>query len=138
MGFSKPSDIAIVLGIALLVILTVSLGVDSIQEYQNVSASDPVFTTAANLKNNFQNTSSSASEALTTSPGQTSTVTDTNIYVASFNAVLTLGEMISSSIQLISQFTASLGIPSYFGTIIIGMLLVVFAVITYSWFRGNA
>ena len=138
MGFTKPSDIAVILGIGLLVILTVTLGVESVQNKQNVTQTNSVFTTAASTSlTTFQNTSNTASGALTTSPGQTEANTETNIYVASFDAILSLGEMISSSINLLTEFTKSLNLPTYFITIIMGIILVIFAVITYSWFRGG-
>jgi hypothetical protein len=138
MGFNRPSDIAFIVGIGLLVILTVSLGVISVQTNQNVTSTDPVFTTANTALSSFQNASVTSSSALTTDPGQTGDLTDTNIYVASFNAILSLGEMLTTAGNLISQFADSLHIPTYFLTIIIGLLLVLFAVVTYSWFRGSS
>lgn len=137
MGFNRPSDIAFIVGIGLLVILTVSLGVISIQTNQNVTSTDPVFTTANTALSSFQNASITSSSALTQDPGQTGDLTDTNIYVSSFNAILSLGEMLTTAGNLLSQFASSLHIPTYFLTIIIGLLLVLFAVVTYSWFRGS-
>lgn len=136
MGFTRPSDIAVIAGIGLLVVLTMSGLIVSTQQFQNLTTNDPVFTTSNQSLNTFKTSSASSNAALTNSPGQTDDQTDTSIYRASLNAVLGLGEMVSLSIDLVNQFVESIGIPDYFLWILTSLLTVTFAVVVYSWFRG--
>lgn len=138
MGLDRPSDIAIIVGVGLLVILTCGLFITSIQTNQGVTQTSVVFTSADGQYNSSYVTSSNdASGALTNSPGASNQPSETNIATASFNAILQLGSMITQAKNLLQNFQDELGIPTYFLAIIGSMLLVTFAVITYSWFRGT-
>lgn len=136
MGFTRPSDMAIIVGVGMLVILTFSLGISSVNDQYGQTGSSPVFTSANQELGSFRNTSNAASEGLATSSGQSESPSFDNIAVASFNAILDLGGMVSTSITLLNEAADALHIPSYFLVIVIGILLVVFAVVTYSWVRG--
>lgn len=137
MGIDRPSDIAIIVGVGLLVILTIGLGITSIQQNQGVTETSTVFRNANGSVSTYTNVSNTAGGALTNSPGASDNPSETNIATASFNAILGLGGMISQSINLMSDFQDALGIPDYFVTILVSIIIVVFAVVTYSWFRGT-
>lgn len=136
MGFTRPSDIAIMVGIVMLVLLTVSVGVDHANTVGG-NQSSAIFTSASGELAAYKNTSDGTSGALTSASGSSESTSEDSIATASFNAVLGLGRMVSTAINLLETVSESLNLPSYFLTIIIGMLLVVFAVVTYSWFRGS-
>ena len=137
MGFNRPSDIAIILGIGILVLITFGYGMASVSELQGIGSNNTVFTSASNSIGSYQNTSNSASAGLASSSGVSETPNQDSIGTASFNAILSLGRMVSDSIGLLSDITTKFFIPKEFLVVIIGLLLVVFAVVTYSWFRGS-
>lgn len=138
MGIDRPSDVAVIVGVGLLVILTIGLGITSVQENQGVTETSTVFRNANDSGiNMYTNVSNTAGGALANSPGASNNPSETNIATASFNAILGLGGMISDSINLMSDFQDAIGIPDYFVKILVSIILVVFAVVTYSWFRGT-
>lgn len=138
MSFNKPSDIALMFGVFALVLITVGFGIDSIAVNQNVTANTNVITYVQLGVNSSLNQSAVAvTGSLINTPGLTDTTSQENIFVRGFNSVLNIGSILDTMITNIQQFGAEFGINAIYFNIAIAILIITFAVITYTWFRGG-
>ena len=136
MGFNRPSDIVFIFGIFALVMLTVGYGITSVVDKQNISTDTSYFTNLNGQLNNYQNTTGTMTGAVTPQEGQSEESSEESILVRGFNSILSMGEIFTLINQNLEAISTKLGIPSAFIIIISGMIIITFAVVTYSWLRG--
>lgn len=140
MGFDKPSDLVIIAGLFLLVMATVGIGVLSVEERQNAtidSQSASYIVTVNGGVQSIKNTSDDISTSLIGQEGSGSQTNEEGIITRSFSSILTIGRSYDVIVDNLELLSSQLGIPSIFVTIILAMILVVFGVVTYTWFRGT-
>lgn len=141
MGFDRPSDLVVMVGIFLIIMTTVGIGIMSVEERQNVtidSQTQSYITTVNGGVVSVKNTSDDISESLIGQSGSGTEPTEEGIITRSFNSILTIGRSFTVVEENLGALSAMFGIPTSLITIVLAMLLVVFGVVTYSWFRGGA
>ena len=140
MGFDKPSDLFVMVGVFVIVLLVGTLGVISVQTNQNATL-DPRLTATLSLVNqsaagNLSSVSSQVNDALTedTSAGDSPAVD--NIIVRSWNALKSLGESYTVAVENTEDVSRIFGIDDRITTVALGILISIFAVIMYAYIRG--
>ena len=137
MGFNRPSDIFFIFGIFALVMIVVGYGVSSVVTQQNATNVDQTyFTGLQSTVRTTENTTSNINNALQSQTGQSETPNQENILIRGFYSILDLGQIASNITDNIGKLTNILHIPDEFKIIMIGLIVVTFAVVTYSWLRG--
>jgi hypothetical protein len=134
----SPADIVIIFSIMAVIMITVGLGIDSINNDYGANINNSAFTTlGTQVDQNYKNATSELSKAVQSESGASDTSTENNIIVKGFNAVLGLGRVVGYVFGNIEYMFGAMGLPSYFATLLIGLIITMFAIITYSWIRGN-
>lgn len=136
MGFNRPSDILFMFGIFAIIMLVVGMGITSIQENQNITVDDSYFVKINQQATQLQNITTTVDNALTNPTGQSEDPSEQSIIVAGFNSILSLGEIFTMIEYSFGVIADKLGVPVSILTIITTLILVTFAVVTYSWLRG--
>lgn len=140
MGFTKPSDIAMIFGIFALVTITVGFGIQSVVSRQNQTAQyAPLYTTVEEgVSTSYTDTTNQMTDIVTNPAGASETPSQDNIIVRGYNSVIGLGNVVKLVMDTIESFFDALGLNIAYVRITIGMIIVVFAVVTYTWFRGGS
>lgn len=141
----RPFDIAVILCIFGLVIVTVGYGVESVasnNDALNISDEKMAYFTAADntLRSNddtyLKGTADQATESLSGEESQTETSQE-NFIVSGFNSMLALGKTYKAVESLADEGTSIVGIPEIYLMSVISVLIIMLMVITYTWVRGN-
>ena len=141
----RPYDIAVILGLLGLVIVTIGFGVQSVIETNtalNVSQDKlSYFDNAENiLRNNdstyLKGTSDEATSALS-GEEETSDTSQENFIVSGFNSMLALGKTYKAVEDLADEGTRLVGIPEIYLMVVVSILIIMLMVVTYTWVRGN-
>lgn len=139
MGFDRPSDLVVMAGIFLIIMTMVGIGIMSVEDRQNATIDTQTqnyLTTINGGVLSVKNTSDDISESLIGQTGSGTEPTEEGIITKSFNSILTIGRSFTVIQENLELMTSMFGIPSSIITIVLAMILVVFGVVTYSWFRG--
>lgn len=133
MAFNRPSDIAAILGIFALVVITAGYLLNSVTagtENQLVS------TTRANVLGveGLQGTAGNMTTGLQRPTGQD--VNTENIEVSALDSILGLGRTVTGAINTTETAAAAAYVPNEFVRIVVAVLVITFAVIVFSWFKG--
>lgn len=138
---SRPDSIAWIAGIVLVVIITIGFAVSDVTE---TGASDPVheafFTQAyaqAENQTGLVGAGSDATEALGGEEGTNTEPSETSILAAGFKSLLNLGKVWNSVKVSMNAGTGILSINPIYWLIGMALMAITFAVIVYTWIRGN-
>jgi hypothetical protein len=146
MGFDKPSDLAIIVGIIGMVIIVGLLGVQSINQTHthNASAETDFFTSGQDAllgSTGLEGAGSDITDALGSESGDATTTSEESIVQAGFNSMLDLGKTFNALKAMLSDEQGSLqseiGINPALVTMLLSMIIIVFGVVIYTWLRGS-
>lgn len=139
-NISKPSDIAIIFAIFAMVIITVGFGVQSVIDNQNVVV-DNSFYTNTQLKvsgeEGLKGTADDLSGGITGQVGSSNTPSEESILVGGFNSIRKLGKTYKAMTDSMTEGGQILGVDPIYWVIFASTLLIVFAVVMYTWIRGK-
>lgn len=137
-GFDRPSDLVIIGGILMIIVVTAGLGVTSLEAKQGVITSEGGFWRGAgNGTSYLANTTTSLTEIVSGVEGGTVDTTEDSIYQRGVTGLTGLGDSWQAIKSMADLTSSSLGIPGVYWTILITMIFAVFSVVTYTWLRGN-
>lgn len=140
MALDRPQDLAWIFVVMAIVFITFSYGLTSIQVNQSVTQNATFFYQAANYTESSTGLKGAADnqrEALSGEDGSGDVPSEESFILRSYQAMKDLGKTWSIVESMIRQGFTSLGIPIVFVTLIASAILISFAVIMYTWLRGN-
>lgn len=137
----KPYDFAVIFGIFALVVVTIGFGIESVMTNTNASVGDTSFFTNVKLRVNGTDGLVATSQTMSNSiRGETSagtTPSEEGLLVKGFNSLLSLGATFEIFSDSMADASAAIGIHPIYWTVILGVLLVIFAVTLYTWLRAR-
>ena len=136
----KPYDIAVMFGIFALIIVTVSFAVSDINTLVAVDHNDTFFSSAysrVNSSTGFKGLSDEAAEGLSGTEGGGDDVTQESFILKGINSLLTLGQSWAIMEESLDDASDQLTIDPIYITVLIGLLVIAFAVTLYTWIRGS-
>jgi lipopolysaccharide export LptBFGC system permease protein LptF len=141
MALTRPSDFAWIFIVFASIMLVAMFGLDSVTEYQGNNQTESLFTSINNSILNSTGLKGAADDqrsALVTQEGSGDGTSVDNFIIESFNSLRSLGKTYVIMEQSIQESSSALGIPVIFWVLLSAGLLITFAVILYTWIRGQA
>ena len=139
MGFDKPSDLFVMVGVFVIVLLVATLGIESIKTQGNASIGEnlsrSIFIVNQSV-GNLSQTVSTINDALIDDSGAADSPTSDSIIVKSWNALKSLGQSFTTAEKATNDAARLFGIDTRIVGLALGILLTLFAVIMYAYIRG--
>lgn len=139
MAFNRPSDIVFIVAIFGMVIITAGYFVSDLTSQGYVFESNSTAYLTATKTTVVEQVGATAvnvsKEGLEKDTGQQS-LDEGTIGSKALDSITKLGSATMNAGNLIEQTGKEVGIPSEFYFIVISLLVITFAVILFSWFRG--
>lgn len=142
-GFDSPASIVIMFGIFGLFVVTFGFGIS----FLNDEAGYDLNSTTVYFDNlsgrllagdkSFSSQGEDLEGVLVNPPGSENQVSDTGILTRALNAVLSFGKTYSLTVTTMEQTGALFGIDTVYITVVLTMLVAVFVVATFAWYRGS-
>ena len=141
----RPFDIAVILGIFGLIIVTIGFGVTSaISTNTALNISEEKLSyfdeAEATLRNNdttyLKGSTDTATDALSGEEDTTETSQE-NFIVSGFNSMLALGKTWKAVESLADEGTRLAGIPEIYLMVVVGIMIIMLMVVIYTWIRGT-
>lgn len=140
MVMEKPYDLAVMFGLFALVILTVGFAVTDINTFTNTTHETTFFDSVAsrvNTSTGLKGTADSSASGLTGEVGSSEEATEESFLLKGFQSLLNLGQTWALVENSLDEAVETLGINPVYIIIITSILVIAFAVTTYTWLRGR-
>ena len=137
MGFNRPSDLMVLFGIFALVIITFGFGVQSvIENYGGNSSDDDYFVSIESKMPSYRSNSINVTDGLHGTVGQSEEQTVDSVALQVWNSVRSVERTYDLFVNSTSTASAKLRLDPVYVNVMLTILLVVFAIVLYTWFRG--
>lgn len=134
----KPTDIVMIFVVAGLVLFTVGLGIDSINQKQSAGINDTFYRNIQeriNDENGLAGTANNLTDGLANSGDSSEEQTQQNFIVRGFNSILKLGQVTATVSETFDEGAREVGLDPTYITLIVSGLLAIFAIVIFSWVR---
>lgn len=142
--FNKPQDLAVMIGIFGLVMITFGFGLNSVMNFydnENVTVQDQelnFFNKQTNLMNSslyLKGAADDYSESMTGGEGQDASTTEESIVKQGFNSLLALGQTYKAAESSITEGSKIIGLDPLYFLVISAIIIISFGVVIYTWIR---
>lgn len=137
--FNRPYDLAVMIGLFALALITISLGVASVMDLgvemdNKVSFINDTRSTVGRLETVGGASTGGLSGEEGTNPEET---TEDNILKEGFQTLLGLGEVYAETKKSMNKGSSLLGIDPAYWTVGAALIIIIFATVVYTWLRGR-
>ena len=139
--FNKPYDLAYIVGIFGLIIITIGFGITSAVDFGAETNNKVGFYTGVynniSSESGFKGSADEATLALTGEAGVSEQITEDSVILNGFQSLISLGKTYKTLESSLTISTGYLGIDPIYWLVITGLILITFAVVLYTWVRGK-
>lgn len=135
----KPQDLAIMFGVFALIVVTVGFAVADINDKVTTDHNDTYFTTInsrVTSQEGFKGISDSSGSSLTGEEGSDETPTTDNFILQGIDSLRSLGQSWAIVKTTAEESNSALKLDPIYITVLIGLLIISFAVVIYAYIRG--